>query len=186
MRTLPIKIFVFIMGIFSFSCNTQAQNIPKSIYDFKLEGLMGDTIDLSQYKGKKIMIVNTASKCGLTPQYEALEKLYQTYKDDLIIIGIPSNNFMMQEPGSNEEIASFCQKNYGVSFPMAAKASVKGKNMHPLYHYLTKKQYNSFSDNSVKWNFQKYIFDEQGIMIGVIAPTTKPDDPSVIELIQKK
>lgn len=186
MHTFPLRILIFIMGLFSISCKTTAQNIPTSIYDFKLAGLLGDTIDLSKYKGKKIMIVNTASKCGLTPQYEGLENLYQTYKDQIVIIGVPANNFLSQEPGDNQEIATFCQKNYGVSFPMAAKVSVKGKSMHPLYHFLTKKKYNHFSDNTVKWNFQKYIFDESGNLIGVIAPTTKPNDPSVIELIQKK
>lgn len=176
------------MGLFSFgssSCSTNAQDIPKSIYDFKVEGLTGDSIDFSQFKGKKIMIVNTASKCGLTPQYEALEKLYQQYKDKLVIVGFPANNFMSQEPGSNEDIASFCQKNYGVSFPMAAKVDVKGKNMAPIYTFLTQKEYNNFKNNSVKWNFQKYIFNEKGEMIGVIAPTTKPDDKEVIDLINQ-
>lgn len=182
------KLFIFIMGLFSFggaSCKTNAQDIPKSIYDFKVEGLSGEVIDFSQFKGKKIMIVNTASKCGLTPQYEALEKLYQQYKDKLVIVGFPANNFMSQEPGTNEDIATFCQKNYGVSFPMAAKIDVKGKDMAPIYVYLTQKEHNNLKDNSVKWNFQKYLFNENGVMIAVIAPTTKPDDQEVLDLINQ-
>lgn len=182
------KLFIFIMGLFSFggaSCKANAQDIPKSIYDFKVEGLSGVEIDFSQFKGKKIMIVNTASKCGLTPQYEALEKLYQQYQDKLVIIGFPANNFMSQEPGTNDDIATFCKKNYGVSFPMAAKVEVKGQNMAPIYVFLTQKKYNKLKDNSVKWNFQKYLFNESGEMIAVIAPTTKPDEKEVIDLINQ-
>lgn len=144
----------------------------------------GGTIDLSKYKGKKILIVNTASKCGYTPQYEALQKLYNQYKDRLVIIGLPSNNFMFQEPGSNADIKSFCQKNYGVTFPMAAKIAVKGKNMHPLYVWLTQKKYNQFSDNSVKWNFQKYLIDENGKLVAVFAPGTDPMSDEVIAAIK--
>lgn len=146
----------------------------KSIYDFKVSALDGGTIDFSAYKGKKILIVNTASKCGYTPQYEGLEKLYKQYRDKLVIVGFPANNFMFQEPGSNADIKAFCQKNYGVSFPMAAKISVKGRDMHPVYVWLTQKKYNSFSDNSVKWNFQKYLIDEKGNLIAVFPPGTEP------------
>lgn len=152
----------------------------KSIYDFKVESLEGGSIDLSKYKGKKILIVNTASKCGLTPQYEELEALYKKYKNNLVIIGFPANDFLSQEPGSNADIKSFCQKNYGVSFPMAAKISVKGKNIHPLYVFLTQKRYNGFSDNSVKWNFQKYLFDENGKLIAVFSPQTKPLSEDIV------
>lgn len=179
-----------IISLFTFSnCTAQVnqnkEDIPMSIYNFKVEALEGGTIDFSDFKGKKILIVNTASKCGYTPQYEDLEKLHQEYKDHLVIIGFPANNFMKQELGSNEEIAEFCQKNYGVSFLMAAKISVKGKDQHPLYTWLTQKEYNGFEDSSVKWNFQKYLIDEEGNLIQYFSSKTQPYDPAIIELIQK-
>ena len=155
----------------------------KNIYDFKVEGLEGDTIDFSKFKGKKILIVNTASKCGLTPQYEELEKMYQLYSEKLVIIGFPANNFLFQEPGSNEEIATFCQQNYGVSFPMAAKISVKGKNEAPIYTWLTQKKYNNFEDSSVKWNFQKYLIDEEGNLIAVFSPRTLPLSEEITKML---
>jgi len=161
------------------------KEIPKSIYDFKVEGLTGGTIDFSQYKGKKILIVNTASKCGYTPQYEELEALYEKYKDRLVIVGFPANDFLFQEPGSNEQIAEFCKKNYGVSFPMAAKIIVKGKKMAPIYQWLTNETYNGFQSSSVKWNFQKYLIDENGKLIAVFAPGIKPMSEEVIAAIQK-
>lgn len=157
----------------------------KTIYDFKVTALDGGTIDLSKYKGKKILIVNTASKCGYTPQYEGLQKLYEKYKDQLVIIGFPANNFLFQEPGNNETIQSFCQKNYGVTFPMAAKISVKGRDMHPVYVWLTQKKYNGFSDNSVKWNFQKYLIDENGKLIEVFAPGVEPMSAEITGAISK-
>ena len=161
-----------LLSCFSKPKTLDAQN--KTIYDFKVESLDGGELDFSKFKGKKILIVNTASKCGYTPQYEGLEQLYKQYQDKLVIIGFPANNFLFQEPGDNNEIKSFCQKNYGVSFPMASKISVKGKNMHPLYIWLTEKKYNNFSDNSVKWNFQKYLIDEKGNLIEVFAPGVEP------------
>lgn len=156
-----------------------------SIYDFKVESLDGGTIDFSQFKGKKILIVNTASKCGYTPQYEELETLYKKYQDKLVIVGFPANNFLRQEPGSNEEIKAFCQKNYGVSFPMAAKISVKGKNMHPIYIWLTEKKYNHYSNSSVKWNFQKYLLDEKGNLVQMFSPGVKPESEEIISAIEK-
>ncbi|KXK42252.1 MAG: peroxiredoxin [Bacteroidetes bacterium OLB11] len=131
------------------------------------------------------MIVNTASKCGYTPQYEGLEALYRKYHNKLVIIGFPANNFLRQEPGTNSEIKTFCQKNYGVSFPMAAKISVKGKNMHPLYIWLTEKKYNQYSNSSVKWNFQKYLIDEKGNLVQVFSPGVKPDSEEIINAIEK-
>lgn len=158
-----------------FSCNPKTDaRIPKSIYDFKVTALDGGTIDFSQFKGKKILIVNTASKCGLTPQYEELEALHKKYQDNLVIVGFPANNFMSQEPGSNEEIAAFCQKNYGVTFLMAEKISVKGKSMAPIYQWLTNKELNGVESSSVKWNFQKYLIDENGRLIQHFSPQTKP------------
>lgn len=138
------------------------------IYDFKVPGLEGGTIDFSKYKGKKIMIVNTASKCGNTPQYNDLEKLYEKYKDKLVIIGFPANNFAGQEPGSNNEIAEFCKKNYGVSFPMAEKISVKGDDIAPLYKYLVAEAAKKGFTDPVKWNFTKFLLDENGQLITVI------------------
>lgn len=137
----------------------------KNIYQFKVAALDGGTIDFASFKGKKILVVNTASECGYTPQYKDLEALYQRYKEKLVIVGFPANNFGGQEPGSNEEIKSFCQKNYGVSFPMAAKVSVKGDDMAPIYQWLTSKTLNHVMDADVKWNFNKFLIDEQGRLL---------------------
>lgn len=179
-----VLMFSFLNFLFP-SAPEPPADLPKTIYDFKVEGLTGDTIDFSEFKGKKILIVNTASKCGYTPQYESLETLYKKYKDKLVIVGFPANNFMSQEPGSDEEIASFCQKNYGVSFPMASKISVKGKSMAPIYHWLTNEKYNGLKNSSVKWNFQKYLIDEEGKLVAVFAPGVKPESEEIIAAIEK-
>ena len=157
----------------------------ESIHQFKVTDIYGEAFDLSSLKGKKVMIVNTASKCGLTYQYELLESLYKKYKtDNFIIVGFPANNFLWQEPGSNEQIAKFCKENYGVTFPMMEKISVLGSSMHPVYQYLTSKKKNGFKDSFVKWNFQKYLINEDGFVEKIISPRTKPDDPSVIDWIK--
>lgn len=158
----------------------------ESIHNFKVTALDGSEIDFASFKGKKILVVNTASKCGLTPQYEGLEKLYQQYKDQLVIIGFPANNFMFQEPGKNEEIAEFCQKNYGVSFPMAAKIDVKGKDQAPIYQWLTNENLNGVESSTVSWNFQKYLLDEDGKLIMHFSPKTVPEDPEIIKHIVGK
>lgn len=159
--------------------------MAQSIHTFKVKTLEGADFDMASLKGKKVMVVNTASKCGLTPQYEGLEALYKQFKDSgFVIVGFPANNFMGQEPGTNEEIASFCQKNYGVSFPMMEKISVKGKDMHPLYHFLTEKSLNGLEDNKVQWNFQKYLVNENGQLEKVIGPRTLPNDPEIINWIR--
>lgn len=177
MKTILFSLFILISAVAS----------SQTIYDFKVTDIEGKEFDLSSLKGKKVMIVNTASKCGLTPQYEELEKLYETYKDqNFVIVGFPSNDFMSQEPGSNEEIKEFCTKNYGVSFPMMGKIEVKGKGMHPLYQFLTEKSKNGYSDNSVKWNFQKYLINEEGKLVKVIAPGTKPLSEEITSWIQGK
>ena len=164
--------------------NTENQQTAQNIYDFKVETITGDTLDLATLKGKKVIIVNTASKCGLTPQFEGLEKLHQLHKNkNLVIIGFPSNDFMSQDPGSNEEIAEFCQLNYGVTFPMMAKIVVKGKNQHPLYQYLTQKSLNGKDDYDVQWNFQKFLINENGTIDKVIDPKTSPLDEEIIEWI---
>lgn len=161
-------------------------NMKKSIHEFTVVDIKGDSVSLGDFKGKKLMIVNTASRCGLTPQYTELESLYKQFKDsNFVIVGFPANNFMGQEPGSNEEIASFCSLNYGVSFPMMAKISVKGKDIHPLYSFLTTLSQNGLEDNEVKWNFQKYLIDENGFLVRVVSPTTLPTDPSIISWIKE-
>jgi glutathione peroxidase len=154
-----------------------------SIYDFKVPALDGSTIDLSKYKGKKIMIVNTASKCGNTPQYAALEKLYETYKDKLVIIGFPANNFASQEPGTNSEIKEFCTKNYGVTFPMAEKVSVKGDDIHPLFKYLVAEAEKMGFNDPIKWNFTKFLLDENGKLITVIHNKVNPMSDEVTKYL---
>lgn len=158
----------------------------QTIYQFKVKDIDGKTFDFATLKGKKIMIVNTASKCGLTPQYEQLEALYDKYKNkNFIIVGFPANDFMSQEPGSDKEIAQFCHLNYGVSFPMMSKISVKGKEMHPVYHFLTEKAKNGLEDNKVEWNFQKYLIDEKGHLVRVVSPRILPNDQSIVAWIEK-
>jgi glutathione peroxidase len=155
-----------------------------SFYDFEVTSIDGQTYDLSSLKGKKVMVVNVASKCGLTPQYEQLQKVYELYgSDKFTIIAFPANNFLSQEPGSNEEIKEFCTNNYGVTFQVMSKISVKGDDIHPLYKWLTTGTLNNFGDSSVKWNFQKYLINEKGEIEKVIAPKTKPDDSEIIDWI---
>lgn len=158
----------------------------QSIYDFKVQTLEGEDFSFEQLKGKKVMIVNTASKCGFTPQYEDLQELWEHYGgDDFIIIGFPANNFMNQEPGSDEDIQAFCSRNYGVTFPMMSKISVKGKDMHPVYKWLTQKELNKFEDSKVQWNFQKYLIDENGQLVKVIKPKVKPTDPEILNWLNE-
>lgn len=183
MKTL-IFTSIILLGLFTMNFISKETMKDDTIYQFKVTDLSGETFDFNTLKGKKIMIVNTASKCGLTPQYEDLEKLYQEYKDkDFVIIGFPANDFMKQEPGTNEEIAAFCQKNYGVSFPMMEKISVKGKEMHPVYQFLTQKSQNNLQDADVKWNFQKFLIGKDGKLEKVIEPTKKPYDKEIIDWI---
>ena len=155
----------------------------KNIYEFKVPGLDGKTINFKKFKGKKIMIVNTASKCGNTPQYSDLEKLYEQYKDKLVIVGFPANNFGKQEPGSNDEIGEFCKKNYGVTFPMAEKISVKGDDIHPLYKYLTEEVAKMGIEDPVKWNFTKFLLDEHGKLIAVIHNKVNPMSEEVTKYL---
>lgn len=184
--------------MFLISCQNQAQNktvsekalnttdmAKQSIYDFKVKDLYGEEFDFSTLKGKKVLIVNTASECGLTPQYKELEALYKEYKDDnFVIVGFPANNFGGQEPGTNQEIAAFCEKNYGVTFPMMDKISVKGDDMAPVYQFLTQKDKNGVEDSEVEWNFQKYLINEQGQLEKVISPRTLPTDAEIVNWIK--
>jgi glutathione peroxidase len=174
-----IMIFILMASLFI----SQSQ---ESLYDFKVEDIEGNIFDFSILKGKKVMIVNTASKCMYTSQYKQLQALFEEYGgDDFTIIGFPANNFFREEPGTNLEIAEFCEKNYGVSFPMMAKISVKGDDMHPLYQWLTSKEKNGVMDSKVTWNFQKYLIDENGRLEDVIKPGTKPDDQRILDWLKK-
>ena len=165
----------------------KAQDMKQSIYQFKITDLYGTEFDFSSLKGKKIMVVNTASECGLTPQYEQLQEVYEYYKDkNFVIVGFPANNFGAQEPGSDKQIAEFCKKNFGVTFPMMSKISVKGKDMHEVYQFLTQKTKNGLEDSEVAWNFQKYLLDENGFLVKVISPKMLPNDEEILKWIEGK
>ena len=167
-----------------FSCVTFSQT--SGFYDFKVKTLDGGVFDFSSLKGKKVMVVNTASKCGNTPQYKDLETLYENNKDVLVIIGFPANNFANQEPGTAVEIRKFCTENYGVTFPMMEKISVKGNDMAPIYKWLTSKSENGVMDSEVKWNFQKYLINESGKLVEVIEPKEKPTSDKVAAWLSMK
>ncbi len=180
MKIHPIVLSLLLMVA---AASMQAQ---ESFYDFKVRTLEGDTFDMASLKGKKVMVVNTASKCGYTPQYKQLQALWEKYGgDDFVIIGFPANNFMNQEPGSNKEIREFCTENYGVTFPMMEKISVKGNDMDPIYRWLTEKSKNGVMNSEVKWNFQKYLIDKNGKLVMVIPPKEKPDSKRIVEWIEK-
>ena len=181
MKNNFILLILFISTSFSMIAQTNS-----SIYQYKVEDLSGATFDFASLKGKKILIVNTASKCGYTSQYEQLEAIYKKYKNkNLVIIGFPANNFMWQEPGTNAEIATFCQSKYGVTFPMMAKISVKGNDMHSVYQFLTQKKLNGVLDSKVDWNFQKYLINEKGQLEQVYKSGVKPNDEKIISWIEK-
>jgi glutathione peroxidase len=179
MSHLPL----IILSLFIFSNNNKSNKqmqSTQSIYDISINSLTGEPINLSDFNGKKILIVNTASECGFTDQYEGLQELYDTYKDKLVVIGVPCNQFGGQEPGTETQIQSFCKQNYGVTFLMTEKVDVKGDNQHPLYSWLTQKELNGISSSSVKWNFQKYIIDEKGQFINYYYSITKPMSNKII------
>jgi glutathione peroxidase len=156
----------------------------QSIHSFTVKSIDGKNLNLASFKGKKILIVNTASKCGYTPQYEGLEKVYEQYKDKLVILGFPCNQFGGQEPGTNEEIVAFCKKNYGVSFPLADKIDVKGDNIAPIYQWLTMKSKNGILDASIGWNFNKFLIDENGKMIAYFPSNIKPDSEDILKYLK--
>lgn len=179
-----LSLFVILISLIS--CQAQNKNDMKTIYDYKVEDINGDEFNFADLKGKKILIVNTASKCGFTPQFDGLEKLYQKYKDDnFVIVGFPSNDFGQQDPGSNEEIAEYCRLNYGVTFPMMSKISVKGDSIAPIYEFLTKKELNGKKSSSVKWNFQKYIINEDGTLEDYFYSITEPESKKITKWIEK-
>ncbi|MEA1873171.1 MAG: glutathione peroxidase [Bacteroidota bacterium] len=175
-----MKYLVILMAVMM-TGTIQAQN---SFYDLKAENITGEMVDFSQFKGKKVLIVNTASKCGFTPQYEGLQKLHADFAgENFVIIGFPSNDFKKQEPGTKEEIQAFCEKNYGVEFLMMSKVVVKGKDKHPVYKWLTEKVKNGVKDSKVSWNFQKYMISETGELIEVFSSKVKPQDKKIISVI---
>ena len=176
--------FLLILLIMIYSLSVNAQSNP-TIYQFKVKDLSGKTFDFASLKGKKILIVNTASKCGYTPQYEQLEVIYNKYKNrNFVIVGFPANNFGSQEPGTNAEIATFCKANYGVTFPMMSKISVKGSDMNEVYQFLTKKAKNGLKDSNVEWNFQKYLVNEKGQLEQVYKSGVQPNDEKIISWIE--
>lgn len=166
-----------------FNSNTLTQEPTKSIYDISINSLQGDKIDLSEFKGKKILFVNVASNCGFTGQYRELQQLHNDYKDKLVIIGVPCNQFGGQEPGTAKEIETFCESNYGVTFLMTEKIDVKGSNKHDLYDWLTNKELNGYKSSTVKWNFQKYLVDETGNLIDYFYSVTKPNSTRVTKYL---
>lgn len=181
MRTILFTLLVC-LGFFT----AQAQQ-TKTLHDFTVKTIDGKDLALSKFKGKKVLVVNVASKCGLTPQYKELETLYKAYANKgFVILGFPANNFKGQEPGTNEEIASFCNMEYGVTFPMMAKISVKGDDQAPLYQWLTEKAHNGVSDAPVQWNFQKFLIDEEGKWIGVVSPRESPLSGTILTWLKSK
>lgn len=177
MKTSLLLLFTLI------TTTTMAQG---NFHQFKATTINGKELDFATLKGKKVLVVNTASKCGLTPQYEGLQELYNKYGGEKFeIIGFPANNFAGQEPGSNSEVAAFCQKNYGVSFTMMEKISVKGKDIHPIFQWLTEKAKNGVADNKVSWNFQKFLIDENGNLVKSLSPQTSPTDNEIVSWLGK-
>lgn len=175
---------LLLIAVVFFACGQN--NKQKNLYDFKVTDIDGKSFDLAQFKGKKVMIVNVASKCGLTPQYEQLQELYDEYKDTgFVIIGFPANNFKEQEPGSNEEIKEFCTLNYGVTFPMMEKISVLGDDKAPIYQWLTQKSENGKIDQEVTWNFQKFLIDEKGNLVDVVMPKESPKSEVILNWLAK-
>jgi glutathione peroxidase len=164
--------------------NAETMSDPSLFYNFKIKTIDGQEIDFNRYKGKKVLVVNVASKCGYTPQYKDLQALHEQYGDKVAILGFPANNFGSQEPGTNDEIMQFCSSNYGVSFQMFEKISVKGADMHPLYRWLTDKDQNGWNDQVPSWNFCKYLINENGELIKFYASGVKPMADEVINAIQ--
>ncbi|MDD2634725.1 MAG: glutathione peroxidase [Bacteroidales bacterium] len=182
--------FATFIALLLLSVSVSAQNKKsdiKPIYQFKVKDITGQNFDFKELEGKKIMIVNTASKCGFTKQFTELQEIYETYKDqNFVIVGFPSNDFMNQDPGSNEEILEFCTTNFGVSFPMMSKIQVTGKKKANIYKYLTDKDLNGYESSKVNWNFQKYLINDKGYLEKVIGTKTAPDDDVIINWIEKE
>lgn len=179
-----MKFFLSIVLTLAMATITLAQPIT-SIHQFKVKGIDGKNIDFSKFKGKKILVVNTASECGYTPQYEGLQKLSEEHKNDLVIVGFPCNQFGGQEPGTEETIKEFCKARYGVTFPLAAKIDVKGENIAPIYKWLSNKTENGVLDATIKWNFNKFLLDENGKMLSYFPSSTKPQSEDISKFLSK-
>lgn len=177
MKYLFIVAFAALVSAFAMPGNP-------SIHNFKVKSIEGGTIDFSKFKGKKILVVNTASKCGYTKQYEQLEKVYEAYKDKLVVVGFPANNFGGQEPGTDGEIQEFCKARFGVKFPLASKISVKGDDTAPVYKWLTSKTENGVLDAEIKWNFNKFLLDENGKMIAYFDSKVLPDSEEILKYVK--
>ncbi|PSL07220.1 glutathione peroxidase [Cecembia rubra] len=191
-----MKKILFALAVISIACTSSVQKqnpefistleqllMEKSIYDFKLNDINGEEVDFSQFKGKKLLLVNVASKCGFTPQYADLQKLHEMHGDKVLILGFPANNFGGQEPGNNEEIKQFCSENYGVTFKMMDKISVKGADKHPLYRWLSDKDLNGWNEKEPSWNFCKYFINEKGELVKFFPSSVKPTDKEIIDLV---
>ena len=175
------------MATLAMTANAQqvGEKTMDGLYGIKVETITGEAVSLGLYKGKALLIVNTASKCGFTGQYDGLQKLYETYKaKGLVVLGFPSNDFLKQEPGSNEEIQTFCRLNYGVTFPMFSKLRVKGKNQHPLYRFLTDKKTNPQFAGKISWNFNKFLVDREGKVVARFGSRTTPEDKELIAAVE--
>jgi glutathione peroxidase len=170
--------FVFLKTL-STTNTPKSRYVPTNLYDIEIDSLQGEPINLGEFKGRKILFVNVASKCGFTPQYKELQELYSQYKSQLMVIGVPCNQFGSQEPGTSNEIQEFCEANYGVEFLITEKVDVKGINQHPLYSWLTKKSNNGKKSSTVRWNFQKYLIDEDGNLIDYYYSITKPTSKKI-------
>ncbi len=182
---MKAKLFLILLSVLAiFTVNAQQST---SIYDYKLTDINGNTFDMSELKGKKVLLVNTATQCGFTPQFSEMEKLYENYKDkNFVVVAIPSNDFGNKEPGSNEEIKNYVEKHYDVSFPVMAKTSVTGNDENPLYKWLTSKDLNGEMDTKVAWNYQKYMIDEDGKIVGIVEPKESPSSEKVINWLEEK
>jgi glutathione peroxidase len=174
-----------LFSLLTFAIMTSFHPAAKSIYDFKIKALDGGTIDFAKFKGKKILVVNTASMCGFTPQYAGLEKLYEEHKEKLVIVGFPSDNFGNQEYHDNDSISSFCKKNYGVTFPLTTRVDVKGPNTTPVFKYLCDKNENGVLDATISWNFNKFIIDEHGNLLQHFDSKITPDSPELLQYINQ-
>jgi glutathione peroxidase len=181
-----LLLFITIVSFINLGICQNENVMDQTIYQFKVKDIEGNSFNFQNLRGKKIMIVNTASKCGLTGQYKALQKLYDRYKDSgFVIVGFPANDFLWQEPGNNREIAAFCEKNYGVTFPMMSKIKVKGSEMHPLYQFLTQVRKNGQKSSTVSWNFQKYLIGIDGQLSKIIPPRISPLSEEVINWVEE-
>ena len=186
MKSIPTLIMAVVLS--ASGCMAQEKELSvNSIYDIEVKTIDGESTTLEQFRGKVLLIVNTASKCGFTGQYDGLQKLYETYQDrGLVILGFPSNNFMGQEPGTNEEIQSFCKLNYGVTFPLFEKIDVKGKGQHPLYSLLTSENTNPEYSGKISWNFNKFLISRDGRISGRFGSRVKPSDPKLVDAVKRE